>query len=909
MDVATFQYAINLVPRKFQKEILELAEGAKKNDGKLYVASPPGSGKTITALMLAARSNARTLVLAPNTAIQAQWLDKSRFFSADGKPAATDDPFDERPVTALTYQALARPGEPSEEDGKLIRREWRGELVEENGLSAEAAEKWLREYEERNPDRFRASFLRRWKSRRLADESPEGVLSPDAESLVRAISAEGVELLVFDECHHLVGYWAQVALRTVELLGGPRVLGLTATPPAPDDLSARELELHRRLLGEIDYQVPTPAVVKEGLLAPFQDLVCFTRPTTEEIEYIANCSKALAEILERLERGEGPKLSEWVLGELRSIPKSSLPRELRLRARFLSESAKYLKSLGLEVPAPFAKLSDAPLELEEKADLAGRYAAERLLVSSDPAERALFEELARAFRPLGFQLTEKGLRRCQSTVGRVLALSSAKTAAMVEALKTEIKAHPDARVLVITDFEKSSAMIDKEISALLTEESGGAVAAMRALTSNPETDKLDPILVTGSSVIVDDDLLPEFRRRAAAWFAERKLKAEFEAERDGWFFRIEGSGRDWNTRNYVSMVTSLFEEGATRCLVGTRGLLGEGWDSLKADTLIDLTTAATEMTVNQLRGRVIRLDPGNPAKTANIWDVVCMAPEFEKGLDDYLRFARKHAKYYGICDDGAIEHGLGHIHPALTDAGPEDVALNAAAFNAEMLERAARRDAARALWKIGEPYENVEASSLELKVPENIFRGKALLGTLKKSSAAEMAGKERVLGICRAVFSAMAELSLFKDPQAELDVSERSNNYYRILLDTEEPDDMAAFAEAVNEIFAPIGDQRYIIPRYEERVEHNWFSKLLPEVVGRYFKSKRRVVATYHPLPAALADSKKKAETFSDKWNLFVSPGRAVFAKRGKGEQILADAKQSGKTVENAKAKIKSVWK
>jgi hypothetical protein len=477
------------------------------------------------------------------------------------------------------------------------------------------------------------------------------------------------------------------------------------------------------------------------------------------------------------------------------------------------------------------------------------------------------------------------------------------------ARNAETAATPDARVLVITDFEKSSATIDKDLSEILTDESGGAVAAMRKLTSHPETDKLDPILVTGSSVIVDDDLLPLFNRRATAWFEERGLTAVFEAVADGGFFRIDGSGRDWNTRNYVAMITALFEEGTTRCLVGTRGLLGEGWDSLKADTLIDLTTAATEMTVNQLRGRVIRLDPGNPAKTADIWDVVCLAPEFEKGLDDYLRFARKHAKYYGVCDDGEIERGLGHIHPALTAAGPEDVALNAGAFNEEMLERAARRGDARSLWKIGEPYENIETSALELKLPEEIFRHKALVGNLKKATALEMGGAERLQGICRAVFEAMLELGLIRDAGAELAVSERSDNYYRIILDSSSSDDMSSFAKAVNEIFDPVENQRYIIPRYEESIEHNWFSKLLPEIVGKYFKSRRRGIATYHPLPAILSDAKRKAEIFSDKWNLYVSPGRAVFAKRGKGEDALAEAKRSGLAVENARAKIKSVWK
>ena len=36
------------------------------------------------------------------------------------------------------------------------------------------------------------------------------------------------------------------------------------------------------------------------------------------------------------------------------------------------------------------------------------------------------------------------------------------------------------------------------------------------------------------------------------------------------------------------MVTEFFQEGLTKCLIGTRGLLGEGWDASRINVLIDL---------------------------------------------------------------------------------------------------------------------------------------------------------------------------------------------------------------------------------------------------------------------------------------------------------------------------------
>ena len=61
------------------------------------------------------------------------------------------------------------------------------------------------------------------------------------------------------------------------------------------------------------------------------------------------------------------------------------------------------------------------------------------------------------------------------------------------------------------------------------------------------------------------------------------------------------------------------------------------------------------MSINQLRGRSFRLDPDWEDKLANNWDVVCLAPEFNKGFDDYRRFKDKHQHLYGVSDDGVIE--------------------------------------------------------------------------------------------------------------------------------------------------------------------------------------------------------------------------------------------------------------
>ena len=304
---------------------------------------------------------------------------------------------------------------------------------------------------------------------------------------------------------------------------------------------------------------------------------------------------------------------------------------------------------------------------------------------------------------------------CASPVSRILAYSRAKARALIPILKLEQKdLGQDIRAVVVCDYEKTTA-VKAELSHVLDDEAGGAIAAFRELLTNEETDTLDPVLITGSTVLVDDDLRDTFETAARHWLASNKRSVEFKwQERDG-YYMLQAKGSDWCPRVYVEMITELFQSGVTRCLVGTRGLLGEGWDANKINVLIDLTTVTTYMSINQLRGRSFRLDPDKPKKIANNWDVVCIAPEFSKGMDDYMRFKKKHMHLYGVTDDGAIEKGVGHVHAIFSEIKKDSVEENMIEINRDMLERVDQREHYRELWRIGEAYHPEPIKAVEIK--------------------------------------------------------------------------------------------------------------------------------------------------------------------------------------------------
>jgi hypothetical protein len=163
------------------------------------------------------------------------------------------------------------------------------------------------------------------------------------------------------------------------------------------------------------------------------------------------------------------------------------------------------------------------------------------------------------------------------------------------------------------------------------------------------------------------------------------LKVALEKTQIGGYFEVKGVGAGWNTRNYVHLITHLLETGVTRCLVGTRALLGEGWDSIKLNTLVDLTQVTTYVSVNQIRGRSLRHDPENLLKAVNNWDVVTIADDPQRGFVDLDRFLEKHVQFYGLSEDNVIEKGVGHVHPAFTNTGQAEIWLNRNEINAFML--------------------------------------------------------------------------------------------------------------------------------------------------------------------------------------------------------------------------------
>ena len=507
-------------------------------------------------------------------------------------------------------------------------------------------------------------------------------------------------------------------------------------------------------------------------------------------------------------------------------------------------------------------------------------------------------EVSRRFQLLGYQITSSGARPCASPVGRILAYANGKTKALSDILSVEYQELGDGlRCVVVTDFEKTSstAVVDE----VHDDEAGGAIGVFKSLVDCEVGDKLDPVLMTGSTLLVDDDLSQRFLERARAWVEQRNLSIEFRDEAMGRFHHLHGSGKDWAPRHYSTMVTEFFQEGLTKCLIGTRGLLGEGWDASRINVLIDLTTVTTSMSINQLRGRSMRLDKLWPEKVANNWDIVCLAEEFIKGFDDYERFERKHKNLYGVCDDGSIEKGVGHVHAAFTELQPEAVNEGMGVINQEMLERAQRRSSTRELWGIGQPFSATAQKSLEFKPTAPLGGTQFTFGRLKERWTEASLNQ----AIIQAVGNAMLDVGLLPR-HAKLGGGERGGGWFRYYIERCNEEETALFATAISEIFGPLDDARYLVSRSARFFDDTFLSKLLPEVLAKYVRKERREVVMFYRVPSCLAKHKDDAARFEKYWNALVSPGEVLYAHGKDGKKAMAFAKASGmvsQTVQHVK--------
>ena len=949
--------------RDYQQSLLDRLH---PDDGStLHLLAPPGSGKTLMGLELAVRNGRRALVLVPTTVIGAQWIHQARklFISpAVGSPSVTGSVGTHLPsarpeqaaeaadLTVLTYQSLAVVGSsPAWSDA--ARSHWLTELTAD-GRSAGSAEAWLKLLEADNPRaynrglRSRATTIRRQVDE-LDDDAINSILGPGARARLDALVTAGVATIVLDECHHLKAHWAIVVhylVRRLKRAGlSPTLIGLTATEPSGEDRSVRR---YRALLGDVDAEVPVPAVIRAGHLAPCRQLAWFTLPSTEETTFLATAGEELhhrvGELLlspdgiDYLLEVVAPPISSTAPGggsgsgplpriagaDDHHVSATTKPPEedelvRRIVAGFdadpllAASAAALLRRIGSyrgtalsTRVVPLLPELDL-LDLDDELRLLGRYAHDRLLAA--PERRRDWESTRELLRGFGLYLTDSGIRAGRSPVDTITAASKAKDTAVVDILRHELDSIGERlRAVVVTDAAEHSAphrALDILGPASRPGPAGGAMRCMSTLLSDADLRSLHPVLLTSSRLSLasgDTSLLDRLRRSTGL---------ALPATDDGWMLSVTGQGV--GSAGLVLAVSELVAAGEVRLVVGTRGLLGEGWDCPAVNTLIDLTAATTSASTQQLRGRTMRLDPGWVDKVAHNWSVTCLLPSHPRlrSNPDLNRLRRKAEHLWSLvriddpasapvsasgepCDAPVVETGLDAMLPPVQrrlldklddGAAPEDIdALNSVTLagldrqvesrrwlaQAPTAHRVSRRGHGRAL-------EAVEITS----APGLLRRG--------SPTAFWSAAARAVLDVALSRYDLTADGDSSDGPRPDLVVRESATDSFggsrpRVLigLDGVGTRQSARFADILTELLSSPGRRpRFILEATTATLAQGTAEQPLNglrRLLGRLLAlgAWNHDDSVHLAVPTALARSRADMEAFLRSWSTRVGPCR-----------------------------------
>ena len=135
----------------------DLGEGSKE----LLIVAPPGSGKTVLGLYVWSDLVRKpTLVLSPNSAIQAQWIERAKeLFHLDGRESEIGtDPKNPGILTSLTYQSVTLPKRGGGNLDESAQEMWISKLMSPSDSGAveaddiESAMAWINDLEQKNPE-------------------------------------------------------------------------------------------------------------------------------------------------------------------------------------------------------------------------------------------------------------------------------------------------------------------------------------------------------------------------------------------------------------------------------------------------------------------------------------------------------------------------------------------------------------------------------------------------------------------------------------------------------------------------------------------------------------------------------------------------------------------------------------
>ena len=892
--------------RKYQQRVLSELDG-HLDDNHLHIIAPPGSGKTVLGLEVAVRLDKPTLILAPTIAIRNQWIERfSELFLQQVKIPDWISTNVKQPefLTVITYQSL---------HAAFVG-------------SVEGTEEAI---DSKNED--------------LGNDLP---LEATAKEVIQKLKQNKIGTIVIDEAHHLKKEWWK-SLSLVKNSLQPTIVGLTATPPY--DVSYLEWQRYLQLNGPVDAEISVPELVIAGDLCPHQDYIFLSTPTSEETNEINEQKERIKKVFSEL------KSDNNLISELKKIDFYQFPN---LNLEWIYDNVEtyssvliYLNAVGEAIPEENLKvISNKEILIPEL-----NYKWMEVLLTFYLHEHQNKAELNNSHKEKLTNLLKRNglLEKRKINFGsnlkanKLLGTSLSKLESIQKIV--EIEQHNlanDLRMVILSDFIRKEFIV-KETENNLPLNTIGVLPIFEKLR-RAKNDGLKLGVLTGSVVIVPSSskeiLQSEAKRMGLDEVNLNVLSYDSEY--------VSLSLNDKIRSDIVRIITKVFERGLIHVLIGTKSLLGEGWDAPAINSLILASFVGSYVLSNQMRGRAIRSDKRVENKTANIWHLCCIDMDDAEGGEDIQLLKRKFKAFVGLSfgKEPTIENGVGRINL------PGSIRLRTQIdeFNAEMIETACNRKDLSARWEkalsrgvslveeIKVPFEGErkyhEVTSLyykktiayliatlssgiaafieminnfymrmgrNIKSTDDLLRFLSIIAVFgviifgrQLFFTARLYFKYRDISddlnqIGEATLSSLVKIGLIKTDISKLFVRTSLDEYGTVFchLDGGTTYEKSTFIQVLKEILSPPKNPRYVIIR--KSLFLNIFSQ-----------------SDFHPVPEVLGRNKDSAEYFEKQWSRNVGRCELVYTRSLRGRQILLKARVNSLASEfEDKTDAISIWK
>ena len=616
--------------RKYQKYFLDRADEYLTDD-HLHIVAPPGSGKTVLGLEVMLRLNKPTLIVAPTLAIRNQWIQRfcELFLETGNAPDwISTDIRNPNFVTVTTYQGI--------------------HAACSNAKEVEADD----------------------------ENSDEECLPSNISEIIKKLKKQKIKTFILDEAHHLKNAWWK-SLVDLKKEINPTIVALTATPPF--DVSGAEWQKYIQLNGAVDVEISVPELMIEGDLCPHQDLVYFTLPTEKENHRIEDYYKHANDFFEEI------KNDKVLLHALENHPVYQNPEQyldwIYENLSSYTSGLVYLNFRGKEIADIHFKIVGDREKFVPEFDFFWFEELIDFYLFVDEIHFKQFEEhrtnLENRLRRNGFLEKKMVSFFNNKNLTQIFNSSIGKLQGIKEIVDFEYSVlKENLKMVILTDFIKKEFLTNSAQNNFELDKIGAIPIFEKLRRENIDRKKIG--VLTGSIVIIP--------KSSKVTFDNFCLKKEIsgisvsELSYDEEYLLIAIS--DQIRHAIVHIITEIFQSGEIQILIGTKSLLGEGWDAPKMNSLILASFVSSFVLSNQMRGRVIRTDKDNPQKTGNIWHLVCFDEKSETGGQDFEILKRRFKTFVGVSnnENPSIENNFERLNIKIIENKKEFSLINLQTF-------------------------------------------------------------------------------------------------------------------------------------------------------------------------------------------------------------------------------------